>query len=209
MIGTELKRYQPERRYCCGDFETEGVNLFASRPWQLAYLIADSKTVHEVKNEFIWWPDLNMSKQAAIITNFNAVEYKAKARPPAEVCAEFEARLYDTSLDIVGHNFFFDGYIHNTLRRLLGKKPDWSWMSRLYDTDALSRAYRKGIAPDLTNMLAFQYKMQSLREKLKTKLGNMCTEFSIEYNPAEAHRADYDILKTRAVYEALKWKMEF
>lgn len=210
MIGTTLRRYQPERRYIVGDKETEGVNLFYSRPWQIAYIIADSKTIHESVAEYIWWPDLDVSKEAAAKTNFNYVVYKEQAQPPQKVHDRFAERLHDPSIaDVVGHNFFFDGYMFNTLRRCIGLPPDWSWLPKLCDTDALSRGYRKGLQPDMSNFVAWQYKMQSIRDsKLKTKLGQMCGEFGIEFSESEAHRADYDVSKTRLLFEQLKWKME-
>lgn len=210
MLGSTLKRYQPDRKYICADFETEGLNLFYSRPWQLAYVICDSKNIVESRTEYIFWPDLNISREAMIKTRFNQAEYKANARPPQDVLAELESKLYDQSLDVVGHNFFFDGYIHNTMRRIMGKTPDWSWMNRLVDTLALSRGFRLGIQPDLNNFLSWQYKMISIRNgKLKTRLGQICQDLNIDFNENEAHRADYDVSKNRQLYEALKWKMEF
>ena len=211
MIGTTLRRYQPERRYIVPDKESEGLNLFFSRPWQLAYIIADSKTIYESVMEYIWWPDLDVSKEAAAKTNFNYTVYKEQAQPPEKMLARYEERMHDPSIkDIVGHNFFFDGYMHNVLRRCVGKAPDWSWRDKLCDTDALSRGYRMGLQPDMTHFLGWQYKMQSVRNsKLKTKLGQMCTEMGVEFNEADAHRADYDVVKTRGLFEKLKWCMEF
>lgn len=209
MIGSTLKRYQPDRRYCCGDGETEGLNLFASRPWQWAWVIADSKQVYEERMHYIWWADLKVSPQAALITRFNYAEYKARAEDPHKVLAMIDERIYDTSLDTVGQNFFYDGYIHATLRRLCGKPYDPSWMARLYDTNALSKAYRKGWIPDTANFEAWQWKTTSCHERLKTKLGTMCAEFGIPFDEARAHDAGYDVTKTRELYEALKWKVEF
>lgn len=209
MIGTNLKRFLPDKRYVVSDFESEGLSLYFSRPWQLAWLIADSKRVYEERDYYIWFADLKVSPQAALITGFNYAEYKERARPPLEVLNLYEERLYDTSLDVIGQNFFYDGYIHNTLRRVCGKPPDWSWMKRMIDTNAISKALRKGWIPDIEKFLAWQWKTTSCHERLKTKLGTMCQEFGIEYSDIYAHDALYDVQKTRELYEALKWKMEF
>ncbi len=209
MIGTELKRYQPNRRSFCSDDETEGLNLFASRPWLVAWLVSDAKTIFEQEEHYIWWPDLKVSAQAALITRFNYSLYKDRAEDPHKVLARYEERLYDPSLDPIGQNFFYDGYIHKTLRRLCGKAPDYSWMKRMVDTNCLSKAYRLGIEPDLTNFEAWQWKMQSVHAKLKTRLQTMCEEFGIPFDPMKAHDASYDVLKTRELYEALKWKVSF
>lgn len=209
MIGSTLKRYQPDRRYWVGDFETTGLNLFDSKPWQVAWLVADAKNVYEREEHYIWWEGLQVSAQAAAITRFNYAVYKDRAEDPHKVLARLEERLYDTSLDVVGQNFFYDGYIHNTLRRLCGKQPDYSWMTRMYDTNCLSKAYRKGWQPDNDNFLAWQFKMTSIHERLKTKLQTMCEEFGIPFDPYRAHEALYDVDMTRLLYEALKWKVEF
>ncbi len=209
MIGSTLKRYQPDRRYWCGDKETEGLNLFASRPWQVAWLVADAKNVYEREEHYIWWPDLKVSQQAALITRFNPAVYKERAEDPRKILDRMEERLYDPSLDIVGQNFFYDGYIHKTLRRLCGLPPDYSWMTRMYDTNCLSKAYRKGLTPDLNNFLAWQWRAQSIHEKLKTRLETMCGEFGIPFDPYRAHEALYDVDMTRLLYEKLKWVVEF
>lgn len=209
MIGSTLKRYQPDRRYAVLDAETEGLSLFYSRPWQWAWIIADAKQVYEREEHYVWWPDLKVSQQAAIITRFNYAVYKERAEDPHKILARLEERLYDTSLDIVGQNFIYDGYIHKTLRRLCGKEPDYSWMDRMYDTNCLSKAYRKGWQPDVANMRVWNWKMQSVHEKLKTRLGVMCEEFGIPFDPYRAHEALYDVEKTRELYEKLKWCIEF
>lgn len=209
MIGSTLKRYQPDRRYTVQDAETTGLNLFESRPWQWAWLIADAKQVYEQQDRYIWWKDLYVSPTVAALTGFNPIEYKARAEEPRVVLDAIEERLYDPSLDVVGHNFFYDGYIHNTLRRLCGKKPDWSWMTRMIDTNALSKALRKGWTPDLANFLAWQWKTTSCHERLKTKMGQMCVELGVEFDPELAHRAGYDVAKNRELYEKLKWAIEF
>ena len=209
MIGMELKRYQPDRRYLTSDFETEGLNLFVSRPWQVAWSVADAKNIYEREEHYIWWPDLKVSAQAAFITKFDYNRYKERAEPPDKILVRMDERLYDTSLDIVGQNFIYDGYIHKTLRRLCGKQPDWTWMKRMYDTNCLSKAYRKQIKPDLSNFLAWQWKMQSIHEKLRTRLETMCGEFKIPFDPYRAHEALFDVDKTRELYEKLKWCIEF
>lgn len=210
MIGTELKRYQTDRRYIASDFETTGLNLFASIPWDISWLIADAKQVYEREQHYLWFPDLKVSAQAAMITRFNYQIYKDRAEDPRKVLDRYEERLFDTSLDVVGQNFFYDGDIHKTLRRVCGLPYEpYSWMPRLIDTNCLSKAYRLGIQPDRANFLAWLYKMKSIHSKLKTRLGTMCEELGIPFDNNQAHNSLYDIDKTRELYEKLKWCIEF
>lgn len=209
MIGSELKRYAPNQRYMPADKETEGLNLHFDRPWEVAYMVCDANNVYERVVEYIWWPDLHVSAGAAAITRFNYAEYKEKALPAAEVLARYEERLFDPSTLIIGHNFYFDAYMHRSWRRGVGKEPDWSWMDRMIDTHCLFKAMKKGWKPDLTDYRAWQYRVQNWREKgLKSNMGYVCRELGIEYDEHQAHGALYDIDKTRQVWENLKWKVE-
>lgn len=211
MIGASLLRYHPDQRYLVGDKETEGVNLFFSRPWEVAYMVANANGIMERRTEMIWWPDLNVSKGAAIVTRFDYNEYKEKAQPADQVLARYEEYLFDPSTLIVGHNFYFDAYMHGTWRRALGKREDYSWMDRMYDTHCLFKALKKGWIPDRENHRMWQYKCQNWVEKgLKSNLALVCRDpsFRIDYNHLEAHRALYDVEKTREVFEKIKWMIE-
>jgi len=209
MIGMDLLRYKPDQKYIVPDKETEGVNLFYSRPWEIAYLIADANRIYERVTEYIWWDDLKVSDGAARITGFDFKTYKEQAKPAAEVLARYEERLFDPSMLVVGQNFYFDAYMHKTWRRALGMPEDFSWMDRMFDTHCLFKAMKKGWAPDRTNYRAWQYRVQNWREKgLKSNLGLICREFGIEYDERDAHKALYDIEKTREVWEQIKWKVE-
>lgn len=209
MIGSTLKRYQPDRRALFADKETEGLNLFASRPWEIAWLIADAKNVYEREQHFLWFKDLKVSQQAAQITRFNYALYKERAEDPRKVLDRYEERLFDTSLDVVGQNFFYDGDVHKTLRRVCGLPYEgYSWLPRLIDTNCLSKAYRMGVQPDLANFLVWQFKMKNTKIKAKTSLGAMCEELGIPFDHYQAHEGLYDIDKTRDLYEKLKWKVE-
>lgn len=209
MIGSHLRRFQPERRYLVPDKETEGLSLFYSRPWDISWLIADANKVYEREQHYLWFPDLKVSQQAAQITRFDYVLYKDRAEDPRKVLDRYEERLFDTSLDVVGQNFFYDGYIHKTLRRVCGLPfIDYPWLPRLLDTNCLSKAYRMSIKPDLVNFVAWQFKMKNTRIKAKTNLGAMCAEFGIPFDPHQGHNSLYDIDRTRDLFEALKWKVD-
>jgi hypothetical protein len=209
VIGSSLLRYRPEQRFIIADKESEGLHLYKHRPWEVAYLICDAKQVYERVVERIWWPDLNITRGAAIKTRFDYNDYKATAKPAAEVLARYEERLYDTSLIPVGHNFYFDGYMHTNWRRELGKREDYSYMSRMLDTHCLFKARQKGWKPELDSYEAWQWRVQNWREKgLKSNLGFVCKAFGIPYDENEAHAALYDIDKTREVLLKTIWEIE-
>lgn len=210
MIGTNLHRYY-EGKFIVPDFETENLTLRYNRPWMAAWLIADNKKIYESKCRYIKWDDLDVSPDAARLTRFNRLEYSRLARPPADVLAELDADLYNPEYKNVWHNpLSFDVYIHDYLRLLMGLPSDFSYLPRLVDTNCVSKAYLKGIKPDLTNFLAWQYKMTDLREKgLKTNLGAMCKNLSIPFDDGKAHDGAYDVQKNLELYKELVYKVEF
>lgn len=210
MIGSHLHRYY-EGLYIVPDFETECLTLRYNRPWMAAWLICQGKKVLATKTRYIKWDDLNISADAARITRFNRLEYMRQARPAAEVLAEFDADLYNVDHKNAWHNpLGFDVYIHDYWRELCGKPQDWSYLSRLIDTNCISKAYLKGIKPDTSNLLAFQYKMADLVEKgLKTNVGAMCKTLNLPFDEGKAHDGSYDVDRTNAIYQELLYKVEF
>lgn len=210
MIGSNLHRYY-EGYYIVPDLETEGLTLRYNRPWQCAWMLCQGKKVLWTKTRYIWWADLNISADAARITRFNRLEYTRQAKPAAEVLAEFDADLYNPAYKNVWHNpLGFDIYPHDYWRHCCGQSRDFSYTERLIDTNCLSKAYLKGIKPDTTNLLAWQYKMADFVEKgLKSNVGAMCKTFGLPFDEAKAHDGPYDIDRTNAIHQELLYRVEF
>ena len=90
-----LLRFNKNQRYVVFDTETEGLNLVKSRPWQVAWLVAQGDKIISRNDRFIHWPNINVSEGAARITGFSKKEYDKKGRPPNQVWEEFSKDLYD------------------------------------------------------------------------------------------------------------------
>ncbi len=210
MIGSNLLRYNKTRKYLLWDTETCSLNLAYALPWQISYCLFTLDEIIETRNFYIWWDNLPISDGAAKITRFNPEEYKRAALEPKVVLDSFEAYLYDPEIYGVAHNQLnYDSMIHALWRRKMGLKEDFSYLDRAYDTVALSKAYKKGIKPDTSNLLAFQFKMMSLVEKgLKTNLAAMGKEFEIPFDSAKLHDASEDIKLNISVFRQLIWKLE-
>lgn len=209
MIGSELLRYKPDQLYAVVDVESEGLNLATSRPWQLACAIGTLKQIQTNIVRHINWPNLHVSEAAARVTRFNMGYHLKIAEPPETIVADFDEVLYDPNILIVGHNILgFDIYLLDMMRRLTGRKQDWSFLPRIIDTNALMKAYKKGFVPT-GDRLTFMYKALHYREKgLKSSLGFCCRDFGIPYDERRAHDAAYDIGVNFAVLEKLIWSVE-
>lgn len=210
MIGSDLLRFKKDQRFFIYDEETESLNLFFSRPWQVSYAVATQAEIITSHVRYIWWPDLKVSADAARITRFDYELYKKLAEPPEVVYADFSKGLYDTSMIPTGHNILgFDPYPTAAWQRGIKQPVDWSYVRRSLDTNCLMKAYKKGWTPDRANMWAWQYRcMNHIERGLKSSLGVACQEFGIDYDSRRAHDAGYDTSVNHKVLKELLWKLE-
>lgn len=100
--------------------------------------------------------------------------------------------------------------MHGIYRRLLGKRPDYSYLNQLIDTLCLARAINNDITLSSSdNLLEWQYKMISLRKaKGRNKLIDLCKQYDIRFNAKKLHDALYDIQKNYEVFKKLIWNIE-
>lgn len=210
MIGSDLLRYQVDQQYVIFDKETTGLNLFYDLPWQCSFIVCTLDRIIETHDYYIKWGDLKISKGAAAVTGFNMDEYKRLARDPKEVLDIFENAIHPTDRIPLGHNIIgYDTMIHQNWRRRLGLSADYSYLSRSLDTNALSKAFKKGIKPERSNLLAFQYKMLNYYERgLKSSLSAMAKEFGITFNEYDLHKGHKDIELNWQVWRKLVWQIE-
>jgi DNA polymerase III alpha subunit (gram-positive type) len=211
MIGNELLRYNSDQKFVVFDFETEGLNLYSSRPWQISWIVALGGNVLESHNYYLKIHDLNISEGAKRVTHFNEDEFLKNAEDPCVVLDRFNKYLYDEQYRILGHNVLgFDIYQHNNLMRYCGKKTDYSYINRLIDTHCLCKAikldfkYREG-----DDLLSWQYRLLDyVKRGLKTNLGLMAKENDIVLDETKLHLADYDIVINYELWNKIKWFLE-
>lgn len=214
MVGAALHRFRDSACYCGADFEGEGLNLHYSRPWQVAYCIADNKRVKSTHEAFIRWDDINVSPDAARLTRFDLNRYRQLARPAKEVLDEYDQVVYDHSTEVVWMNgLFYDFYIHMTWRRLCGRPYDDSYVIRSLDLKGLTQAKKKGWVPDVSSpeaFLAWQYRATAYREKgLKSRLEVVGPEEGIIHDYTSLHDATSDISLMMKVFWKRLMQVEF
>ncbi len=210
MIGSELLRFDRKRKYLVYDVETTGLNLGFSLPFQISYAVFTMDRILEEHNFFIAWDDLRMSEGAARITRFNPDEYQRQAIDGEAVLKSFDAYLYDPDIFPIGQNVLgYDSMIHAVWRRRLGVPIDYSYLDRSFDTVALSKAYKKGIKPDIQDFIPWQYRMLGIVERgLKTSLSTMGKELEVPFNPDLLHDSREDIRLNIGIFRKLLFKLE-
>lgn len=191
----DLLRHNESQKYIVYDFETCHLSLASldNKPWQLGLLECQGSKVLSKHNLFIHWDNLKMSKGAAEVTRFDERKYRNWAKPTKECLDFFENYLYNSEYLILAHNqLAFDIFIHNIFRKNLGLKSDWSYLSRVLDTNSLARGIKLNQqyhGPLGNDFLAYQFRMSRTMVKgLKTNLTQLGKEQKInDINYEELH----------------------
>lgn len=194
------------------DTETEGLCKYFSRPFQIGFLVVENNKIVKEFESYISWNPLKISKDAARVTKFDEKRYKEHANQNKEVLAQFESYLYNTEYNIMGMNILgYDSLIHNTWRRNLGLKSDYSWLDRLIDIHPLAKGAKLEIPYNRNDdFLAYQFRMSSIVKKgLKTNLGLLARENKIELDESKQHSGLYDCHLVLNIWNKwLKYKLE-
>ena len=205
-----LLRFNRNQRYVVFDTETEGLNLIKSRPWQVAWLIAEGDKIISRTDRFIHWPNLNVSEGAARVTGFSKKEYEKNSRAPNQVWEEFSEVLFDDRNLIVGQNLLgFDVYMVDVWRRQMARDLNQEYVSRIIDTKALATAIAKDIKYTDGDFINWQYKLLHYRERgLKTSQGFLLKHYGIDHDPKRLHDALYDIEMNFKIFKKQLFDLE-
>jgi|TARA_R110002020_G_scaffold144641_3_gene317715 DNA polymerase III epsilon subunit-like protein len=198
------------QKYLVFDTETEGLNLFSSKTWQLSWIVCQGNKILETHDEFIVHKELNIPEIVKKLTGFNWDTYNRKAKPLDEVWSKFEKYIFDPQYIVVGQNLLgFDVYMLAILQRLLGQEPDYSYLPRIYDTRALGKAYREELDKPNGDFLSWQYKIINDRSlKAKVSQNQLLKFFDIEFDQDKLHNALYDIQMCYQIFLKLKKHMD-
>lgn len=210
---SELLRYNKKQKYILFDGETECLNLIKgfNKPWQWSYIVCvGSEIVHESDN-YIKWSDLKLSEDARRITHFDDNKYNRLAKDPEPILNEFEKYLYDPEYIVAGHNILgFDVAIHNIYRQIMNKKPDFSYINRVVDSNCLAKAIEKNIKLGKDeDRTCWMYRLNDFREKgLKTSLISQLKKYKIEFDENLLHNGAYDIRMNWELFKKQIWQIE-
>jgi DNA polymerase III epsilon subunit-like protein len=193
-MQSNLLRFNKKQKYIVFDFETENLALCLARPFQLSWVIYENNQITKKEDYMLYWKDLNVSADAARITRFDYNYWKEKAKDPKEVLGLFENYLYNPEYLILGANLFgYDVYVHNTLRRILGLKSDFSYIERVLDIQCIQKGIYMGLKTVPENRTAWQYQMYHYVKKgVKTSVKHLCGLYDVPYDENKAHDALQD-----------------
>ena len=212
----KLLRFDNNQLYLTFDFETTNTNLALDNyVWQVGFLVSNLQGIIEKHSYFVYWDNIldKMSEGAAKRTGFNYEVYKKEAKPQAEILDIFERYLYDDRFIRYGHTVYnFDIFLHNQWRLRNGKKTDWSYLPLTLDTDAMARAWKRGVKSiSRENWAESMFKYGNIIEKgMKTRLEYLGPEFNIkeDIDYTHLHSALEDVKLNYYVFKQLIYKID-
>ena len=192
----------PHRKFLTLDFETEGLNLVKSRPWQVAWIVGDNKgNVLKERDYMLDVPDLQMRDIVAKLTGFTWETYNQRKVPIRPVIEELVTDMRDCG--IVGQNILgFDVYMLAVAMRMAGLKVDYSYIPRVIDTKALSKSLNLDIKPDgVQDLILWQYKVLNLEKRAgKNDQLSLLKKYGIPFDETKLHDALYDVHMTNKLF---------
>lgn len=209
-MKSELLRFDYKQKYVIFDAETEGLNLVNSKPWQMAWIVAQGDKILEKFDINIKWDNLIVSDGAAKITGFSYHEHEKKAIDPTKAFDLFSKYLYDPQYKLIGQNVLgFDVYMVNVWRKLIGLKSDYSFVDRIIDTRCLAMAIAKQIPVQHDNFMSWQYKLLNHRDKtVKASQLALLKQYGIEFDASKLHDALYDVEMTYKIFKKQIYDIE-
>ena len=209
-MKSELLRFDYQQKYVIFDAETEGLNLVNSKPWQMAWIVAQGDKILEKFDINIKWDNLIVSDGAAKITGFSYHEHEKKAIDAKKAFDLFSKYLYDPQYKLIGQNVLgFDVYMVNVWRKLIGLKSDYSFVDRIIDTRCLAMAIAKQIPVQHDNFMSWQYKLLNHRDKtVKASQLALLKQYGIEFDASKLHSALYDVEMTYKIFKKQIYDIE-
>lgn len=209
-MNENLLRMKEDVKFLVMDFETEDLNLYTTKPWQFACVIAQNGKVIREHNLLIKWPNLNISKEAEQITRFNRGIWESEGMDPKEAFELINEEL-DAADWIAGHNLLgFDVPVYRRSCERLGIKP-LPIHRKLIDTLACGKGIKLERFYKPTENF-FCYQMGMINERVDKKgfatLNAFCDYYSIPVDKSKLHDALYDVEKNYEVLKKMLWKIE-
>lgn len=206
----DLLRFDKHQKYIIFDTETEGLNLVHSKPWQVAWIVAQGDNILEKHDVYIKWDDLRVSEGAAKITGFSTQLYERRAVNAKDVFEKFSKYLYDPQYKLIGQNVLgFDVYMINIWRKLIGLKSDYSFIDRIIDTRCLAMAIAKQIPVKKDDLISWQYRLLNHKDKkVKASQLALLKKYSIDFDEKKLHDALYDVEMTYKIFRKQLFEIE-
>lgn len=200
-----------KQKFVVFDFETEGLNLKYSRPWEISYVIGQGTKVLKEEQIYVDVPSLNLSSKVKKLTGFNQEKYDRTKIPAAVAWKKIWPLFSDPDNLLVGQNIInFDLFMIGILAEMAEEEIDYSVLDRFVDTRWLYLAYKNKIEkPRHGSLIEWQMRLSNNRDlKGRSSQLTMLKEFGIEFDKDKLHDGLYDCQKSWEIFCQLKKVLE-
>jgi len=202
----EFLRFDDTSTFCFFDFETEGLNLFRARPWQVGVIMVKGDESYEEHDIYVYWKDLKVSKEAAAKTGYDEEKVKRLGITP-EAALDILEDKFNSADYVIGHNaVFYDNYIYRGWCKKLGRKPI-DLREKLLDTFLFAKSIKLDIPfrPDVDRFAFFMKLYGEIVKRLGTSLSVLAKEHGFDVDQGQTHDALYDLRMNVHVWNKIKW----
>lgn len=206
-------QFKHNQKFVCYDYETTGLNLLYSEPWQLSWTTHNGFYDDKEFDRFIDVPNLSeklphfLKKKC----HFNEEKYNDLKKPAKQVLEEFLSFIDDSKYMSIGQNILgFDIYILDQMKRSVGIPINYNFLPRSIDTFCLGKAVREEIpVPRTGSFIEWQYKIYNNRElKSKASLAALTKYLGVPYDTKKHHNAIEDCKMTFEVFKQLRGRLK-
>lgn len=211
MINDDLLRYSwRDKKFCVLDCETNMLNLFFARPFNIGIQVYQNNNLIENHDLYLKWDNYKISNEVATKTHYNKEKIEKEGIFPKDALNILKSYLDSKDYLFVGNNLLnYDCMVFKNSAAEIGININYKWLNSMYDCNAIFKGFKLGIKPNHENFLAWQFSMNAWKQKgLKSKLGYACKEFKIEYLEEQSHGAIYDCSRSYLLFMELIKKME-
>lgn len=209
-MNEHLLRMRNDVKFCVFDFETEDLNLYTTKPWQFACVVATNQAILRKHDLMLGWSDLNISKEAEQITRFDLERWTNLAIDPKEAFETINEE-FDKADYIAGHNLFgFDIHVYRSACRKLGIKA-LPIHYKMIDTMCVGKGIKlENFYKPGENFLHYQLRMLHTRVDKRgfATLHAFCKLYEIETDETKLHDALYDVTVNWSVLKKMLWNVE-
>ena len=210
MLDDLLKYTIKEKKILFFDLESNSLNLFFARPFDISFVIYHGYQKVEEKQFYVKWPGYKINEELAKKVHYNKEVIDKVGLAPKramEIVNEYINGKYDI---ISGNNLLnYDSMVLYNSCKEVGTNLGYQWLRKIYDCNSIFKGMKRNLKPDFDNFLSWQLSQNNFVQRgLKSNVAYICNEFGIQYNSEELHGSIADSRLSAQIFFELIKKVE-
>jgi DNA polymerase III epsilon subunit-like protein len=203
-----LKYFIKDKKTLVFDCETNSLNLYFARPFDITFMSYEGYNKVEEKQFYIKWPHYEIDEGLAEKVHYNKQVIDKVGIEPKRAMEIVNGFINDNKYDILaGNNILgYDSMVFYNSCKEVGVNMGYQSLKKIYDCNAIFKGMKRNLKPDYDNFLSWQLSQNNFVAKgLKSSVAYICGEFDIPYNKEELHGSYSDtVLSSKIFFELVK-----